>query len=128
MVAFQLWKDFTVNEVVWYGTKEEWDLVSVGEGEWVGYTYILDMNRHKKNLLIKKVVDWRLSIHYNNTCLKSVIIEITSLVCPYSCGGFFYCPSILYHPATIIKSLFCPKHLYDHLTPNLSLYKCPIIL
>jgi len=54
MVAFQLWKDFTVNEVVWYGTKEEWDLVSVGEGEWVGYTYILDMNRHKKNLLIKK--------------------------------------------------------------------------
>ena len=46
VVTLELWKDFTVNEVVWYGTKEEWDLVSVGEGEWVGYTCILGMSRH----------------------------------------------------------------------------------
>jgi hypothetical protein len=40
--------------VVWNSTKEERNLIGLGEGEWGGYTYILGMSRHKKNLLIKK--------------------------------------------------------------------------
>jgi hypothetical protein len=68
MVAFQLRENITIDEMVRDSTEKEWDLIGLGEGEWGGYTYILGMSRHKKNLLIKKVVDRRLSIHYNNTC------------------------------------------------------------
>ena len=43
MVSFKLREDFIIDEVVWYGAKEEWDLVCLGEGEW-GCTYILGVN------------------------------------------------------------------------------------
>jgi len=47
MVALQLWKDFTVNEVVWYGTKEEWDLIGLGEGEGRDtYTFGVNCSSH----------------------------------------------------------------------------------
>jgi hypothetical protein len=70
MVALQLWEDFRINEMIRNSAKEERDLIGLGEGKWVGYTDILGMSRHKKNLLIKKVVDWRPKIHYNIFCAE----------------------------------------------------------
>jgi hypothetical protein len=43
MVSFKLREDFIIDEVVWYGTEKEWDLIGLGEGEW-GCTYILGVN------------------------------------------------------------------------------------
>ena len=40
MVTLELREDIIIDEMVWNGTKEEWDLVCLGEGEW-GYTYTL---------------------------------------------------------------------------------------
>jgi hypothetical protein len=40
--------------MVWNGTEKEWDLIGLGEGKRGGCTYISGMDRHKKNLLIKK--------------------------------------------------------------------------
>ena len=54
MVTLELREDFRINEMVRNGTEKEWDLIGLGEGKWGGYTDILGMDRHKKNLLIKK--------------------------------------------------------------------------
>jgi hypothetical protein len=54
MVTLELREDFIINEMVRNGTEKEWDLIGLGEGKWGGYTDILGMDRHKKNLLIKK--------------------------------------------------------------------------
>ena len=54
MVTLELREDIIIDEMVWNSTEKEWDLVCLGEGKWGGYTYILGMDRHKKNLLIKK--------------------------------------------------------------------------
>jgi len=61
-------KDIIIDQMIGDSAEKEWDLIGLGEGEWGGYTYTLSMSRHKKNLLIKKVVDWRLKISYNNAC------------------------------------------------------------
>ena len=54
MVALQLREDLIIDQMIGNSAKEEWDLIGLGEGEWVGYTCISGMSRHKKNLLIKK--------------------------------------------------------------------------
>jgi hypothetical protein len=46
MVTLELREDFRINEMVRNGTEKEWDLIGLGEGKWVGYTYILGMSRH----------------------------------------------------------------------------------
>jgi len=46
VVALQLREDITIDEMVWNGTEKERDLISLGEGEWGGRTYILGMDRH----------------------------------------------------------------------------------
>jgi len=43
MVALELREDFRINEMIRNGTKEERDLICLGEGEW-GSTYILGVN------------------------------------------------------------------------------------
>ena len=53
MVALELREDIIIAEMVGNSTEKEWDLIGLGEGEW-GCTYILGMDRHKKNLLIEK--------------------------------------------------------------------------
>ena len=54
MITLQLRKDIIIDQMVGNGTEKERDLIGLGEGKWGGYTYILGMDRHKKNLLIKK--------------------------------------------------------------------------
>ena len=43
MVALELREDIIIDEMVWNSTEKEWDLISLGEGEW-GSTYILGVN------------------------------------------------------------------------------------
>ena len=46
MVSFRVAGRLHHNEAVRNGAEKEWDLISLGEGEWGGRTYILGMDRH----------------------------------------------------------------------------------
>ena len=65
MVTFQLREDFTIDQVVRYGTEKEWDLIGLGEGE-RGCSDILGVNRHKKNSLQRVATEF--GFCYNMVC------------------------------------------------------------
>ena len=48
VVTLELWKDFTIDEMVGNSTEKEWDLVCLGEGERGGCTYTMGISIHKK--------------------------------------------------------------------------------